>query len=68
MMQCTICKRARVSPARVELGYEHCIKCAHQEPRLARPTCVVIGQHKGPPLVLALHDPIILHSQNTMNR
>lgn len=53
---------------RVELGYKHCIKCAEADPRLARPVCVVIGQHKSVFLVLSVNDPVILQSQNTMNR
>ena len=42
-----------VHPERVELGYDYCVMCASRMPN-PKPRCIVIGQHKGPDLVVSI--------------
>lgn len=51
---------------RVELGLFYCISCADKI--TYRAPVVIMGQHKGQPLVYSIHDPIIQRRDNNYER
>lgn len=51
-MTCNLCGGEN-HPERVELGLAWCLKCAQDQPVLSRPEFCLLGQHKGPPLVVS---------------
>lgn len=67
MGECTMCGGG-VPDERVDMGYDYCIPCANAHPELSRPEFGVIGQHKGPPLVISVRSPEWLANQSAMRR
>lgn len=57
-MECCFCKQ-EYPVERKELGYDWCIGCAEQNPKLSRSEFVVLGQHKSTPLVMGIADNLV---------
>jgi hypothetical protein len=55
----------QIHPERVELGFDYCIKCASH--KIYKAPVVIMGQHKGQPLVYSLNDPIIQRRESNYN-
>jgi hypothetical protein len=66
-MNCSICS-GPIMAERLELGYSHCLSCAEQNPVLSRPEYGVVGQHKGPPLVISINSPEWQSNQSYMRK
>lgn len=63
-MECRFCG-AEMHPER---PFDYCLAPDCYEQGFARTPVVVIGQHKGPPLVVSTQDDVIVHKLNTMKR
>lgn len=63
MQECT----HEVPQDRKDLGYDYCVECAKSRP-LPRAEYIVMGQHKGQPLVFAVDDPIVQRHESLYNR
>jgi hypothetical protein len=67
MTECSMCG-GDMPEERLEMGYKHCIACAQANPALSRAEYGVVGQHKGPPLVISINSPEWQANQSYMRR